>query len=182
MSLRSRARTGPRSRPLVAALAVLVAATGLAVATSSTASAAPQDVTSGGLDWGVKASFRSYVAGPIAQGSITLGGGATLRGLRAGRLAAPAPWLGLCGEEVRGFGLGVGDQLGDGDDQATERHVTGEAGLCEDVAQLVEGPVRAGCCGEGEQLAGGRAGQVVVGHVRLLGGSGAGCCGPGGSW
>lgn len=40
------------------------------------ASAAPIDVTGGTINWGVKESFRSYVTGPIAQGSITLGDGA----------------------------------------------------------------------------------------------------------
>jgi hypothetical protein len=65
---------------LVAALAMALAATGVAVATSSTANAAPQDVTSGGLDWGVKESFRTYITGPIASGTITLGGGATQNG------------------------------------------------------------------------------------------------------
>ncbi len=35
------------------------------------------DLTGGFLDWGVKSSFRSYIVGPIAQGTITLEGGAS---------------------------------------------------------------------------------------------------------
>ena len=34
----------------------------------------------GWLGWGVRSSFRSYITGPIAQGSISLSGGATARG------------------------------------------------------------------------------------------------------
>lgn len=51
----------------------------LALALSATAVAAPPPVqlTSGHADWGVKASFRSYVLGPIANGAIQTGGGAT---------------------------------------------------------------------------------------------------------
>lgn len=54
----------------------LAATTVLAV--STTAAAAP--VTGGTIDWGVRDSFRSYVAGPIANGTITTGGGATVNG------------------------------------------------------------------------------------------------------
>lgn len=38
----------------------------------------PVDVTGGYLDWGVKESFRRYIAGPIAHGSIAVDGGATV--------------------------------------------------------------------------------------------------------
>ncbi|HEV7775029.1 MAG TPA: HtaA domain-containing protein [Conexibacter sp.] len=34
-------------------------------------------ISTGGLDWGVKQSFRAYITGPIAHGSIALGDGAT---------------------------------------------------------------------------------------------------------
>lgn len=44
------------------------------------ASAASGPVQGGRLDWGVKASFQSYVTGPIAQGSYTLTGGAATVG------------------------------------------------------------------------------------------------------
>jgi hypothetical protein len=40
----------------------------------------PVSVTGGGLDWGVKASFRSYILGPIAGGSYTTAVGATKNG------------------------------------------------------------------------------------------------------
>ncbi|MBE2319526.1 HtaA domain-containing protein [Solirubrobacter sp. CPCC 204708] len=54
-------------------VAVAAALAGLAFATPARA----QDVTTGHLDWGLKASFRTYIAGPIAHGSITLSEGVT---------------------------------------------------------------------------------------------------------
>lgn len=36
--------------------------------------AAPAQVTGGSLDWGIRASFRSYVVGPIAHGQINTSG------------------------------------------------------------------------------------------------------------
>lgn len=45
-------------------------------------------ITGGALDWGVKASFRRYVGGPIAHGAITTGGGATANGDGTFRFAA----------------------------------------------------------------------------------------------
>ncbi|HEY0276660.1 MAG TPA: HtaA domain-containing protein [Solirubrobacterales bacterium] len=39
--------------------------------------AGPVGVTGGYLDWGVKASFRDYIRGPIAQGDYTTAGGAS---------------------------------------------------------------------------------------------------------
>ncbi|MFD7117336.1 HtaA domain-containing protein [Streptomyces sp. NPDC059922] len=42
-------------------------------------------IVDGTLDWGVKESFRSYVVGPIAQGVIELGDGATKSGAAAYR-------------------------------------------------------------------------------------------------
>jgi hypothetical protein len=67
---------------------VLLAAALLAglavVAGSPTAQAAPPvgaaTVTGGHADWGVRASFRSYVTGPIAQGSVTVSDGVTTNG------------------------------------------------------------------------------------------------------
>lgn len=41
-----------------------------------------QAITSGTVSWGVKQSFRSYVTGPIASGSITPGAGVTAAGGR----------------------------------------------------------------------------------------------------
>lgn len=72
----TRPRSGPLKRTLGAAVAVGLVATGF-VATSQVAGAEPQTVASGGLDWGVKESFRGYVTSPIAHGSVTLGDGAT---------------------------------------------------------------------------------------------------------
>ncbi|MFJ2672119.1 HtaA domain-containing protein [Streptomyces sp. NPDC087525] len=42
-------------------------------------------IVDGTLDWGVKESFRSYVVGPIAQGTVELGDGATKSGTAAYR-------------------------------------------------------------------------------------------------
>ena len=57
------------------ALLALVMATFAITLWPATAQAA--DTVSGGrLDWGVKSSFSTYITGPIANGSITLGGGA----------------------------------------------------------------------------------------------------------
>ncbi|GMA32764.1 HtaA domain-containing protein [Litorihabitans aurantiacus] len=39
-----------------------------------------QAITAGSVTWGVKESFRSYVAGPIARGSVTTSAGATASG------------------------------------------------------------------------------------------------------
>lgn len=67
-----------RHRVWLASLAVALLATGLVVVTpASPAGAAPRPAVAGHLDWGVKASFRAYVTGPIAGGSITPGGGAS---------------------------------------------------------------------------------------------------------
>ncbi len=46
------------------------------VAIAAPATAAPVTFGSGHLDWGVKQSFRSYITGPIAQGSYTASEGA----------------------------------------------------------------------------------------------------------
>lgn len=64
-----------------AAIGLLIAAimAGLMLGASA-ASAAPQDVTGGSLVWGVKASFASYITGPVADGEITLSGGASDNG------------------------------------------------------------------------------------------------------
>lgn len=43
----------------------------------TTAPGTPAPLVDGTLDWGVKASFRSYVTGPIAAGKVELTGGAT---------------------------------------------------------------------------------------------------------
>lgn len=61
---------------LIAALVVLFA--GALWLPSARAEALP--VTGGTLDWGVKASFRSYVSGPIAAGGVSTHDGATNNG------------------------------------------------------------------------------------------------------
>ncbi|MEV8180681.1 HtaA domain-containing protein [Specibacter sp. NPDC078692] len=68
---------GPWWRRPLAVLAALAVTGGAVVVTAPAASAAPAPVVSAGsLDWGVKASFRSYLGSPIAKGTTTLGGGA----------------------------------------------------------------------------------------------------------
>jgi len=49
----------------------------MSVIAAPIADAAEVAVEGGHLDWGVKASFRSYITGPIAAGSISVTGGAT---------------------------------------------------------------------------------------------------------
>ncbi|GAA0187953.1 MULTISPECIES: HtaA domain-containing protein [Streptomyces] len=48
-----------------------------ATASQSTAPATQGEIAGGILDWGVKQSFRSYVTGPVAKGTITASDGAT---------------------------------------------------------------------------------------------------------
>ncbi|MCT2586766.1 HtaA domain-containing protein [Actinophytocola gossypii] len=69
--------THTRARPLAGALTIALGALGVLVGTAAGAQAAPATVTGGTLDWGVKESFRDYITGPIAHGSITPAGGAT---------------------------------------------------------------------------------------------------------
>ncbi|HEX5910247.1 MAG TPA: HtaA domain-containing protein, partial [Thermoleophilaceae bacterium] len=60
----------PSSRFLAAALALSIPLLAAPAATGAV-------VTGGNVDWGVKQSFRSYVTGPIAAGSITASEGAS---------------------------------------------------------------------------------------------------------
>lgn len=66
-------RTTNRARPVAAALVVTLGL--LAGPFVGTAQAAT--VSGGHLDWGVKQSFRNYISGPIAHGTITTSEGAT---------------------------------------------------------------------------------------------------------
>jgi hypothetical protein len=66
-------RTTHRFRPVVAA--TIIALGLLAGPFVGTAQAAT--VSGGYLDWGVKQSFRTYISGPIAHGTITTSDGAT---------------------------------------------------------------------------------------------------------
>ncbi|WP_414169415.1 HtaA domain-containing protein [Streptoverticillium reticulum] len=72
------------SRPARAPVAVLLAALALATVLAGPAARAEgapnREVSGGRLDWGIKASFQSYVTGPIAQGSWDLQGGAATVG------------------------------------------------------------------------------------------------------
>ncbi len=70
-----------KSRLVVAALAAAVAlGFGAMTWSSPTVEAAPQNITGGYLDWGVKASFRNYILFGPAAGSITLSQGALQNG------------------------------------------------------------------------------------------------------
>lgn len=69
--------TRPRwATRLIAGLGTVAVGSGLVLVAAGPASAA-ETATSGSLSWGVKASFRSYIASPIAHGSATAGGGAS---------------------------------------------------------------------------------------------------------
>ncbi|MFJ6723942.1 HtaA domain-containing protein [Streptomyces sp. NPDC091281] len=70
------ARPRALATAVTTALAVLGAALLTALLPASAAHAANRTVQGGRLDWGVKASFQSYVTGPIAKGSYSLTGGA----------------------------------------------------------------------------------------------------------
>lgn len=73
----ARARTRAAVRTGIAtALAALVTA----LLPAAGAHAEDRTVRGGRLDWGIKASFQSYVTGPIAHGSWTLRGGAATTG------------------------------------------------------------------------------------------------------
>ena len=68
-------RPSSRVRALLAALlTTLLVASGLSL-TAMPANAAAGDVAGATLDWGIKASFRNYIAGPIAHGKWTVDGG-----------------------------------------------------------------------------------------------------------
>ncbi len=69
-----RPRRGARAIGIVSAVAV---GAGLALVGPGVASAA-DTVTAGELNWGVKQSFRNYIAGPIAHGTITPADGTTV--------------------------------------------------------------------------------------------------------
>lgn len=64
---------------LTGTVAATVAVT-VALVAGGTVNAAPASAADLGLDWGVKASFRAYVTGSIAHGTISTGGGASTNG------------------------------------------------------------------------------------------------------
>jgi len=73
---------------LAALLTTLLVAGGLSL-TAAPANAAAGDVAGATLDWGIKASFRNYIAGPIAHGKWTVDGGVSA--------ATPFAWSGGTG-------------------------------------------------------------------------------------
>lgn len=75
-------QSGPWWRRPLAVLAALAMTGGAVVVTAPAASAAPAspEVTAGSLDWGVKETFRKYLAMPFAKGSTVLADGATQNG------------------------------------------------------------------------------------------------------
>jgi hypothetical protein len=73
----TRSRAGRARRLGAGALVAALAAGTVIVGGAAPAHAAPVAAADGTADWGVRASFRSYVTGPIASGSITTSDGAT---------------------------------------------------------------------------------------------------------
>ncbi|NGO77909.1 Htaa domain protein [Streptomyces sp. YC504] len=71
--------SSPRRAAQVAAVTALGALFAALLPVTS-AHAEDRTVQGGRLDWGIKASFQSYVTGPIAKGSYTLQGGAATAG------------------------------------------------------------------------------------------------------
>lgn len=69
--------TGASATRLRIALVAGLAVAGLTALGAPAAGAATTAVGAGALDWGVKESFRNYVEGSIANGSITTSDGAT---------------------------------------------------------------------------------------------------------
>ncbi|WP_446038361.1 HtaA domain-containing protein [Streptomyces sp. SID1121] len=69
-----------RTRAFGVVLLAPLTALSAALLPATTAHAASRTVQGGRLDWGIKSSFQSYVTGPIAQGSYSLGGGAATVG------------------------------------------------------------------------------------------------------
>ncbi|MFI6640085.1 HtaA domain-containing protein [Streptomyces sp. NPDC050504] len=68
------------SQPARALAVALLAALLGALLPATAAHAASRTVQGGRLDWGIKASFQSYVTGPIASGGYSLTGGAATAG------------------------------------------------------------------------------------------------------
>ncbi|MGW8952800.1 HtaA domain-containing protein [Streptomyces sp. NPDC055709] len=68
------------SRPARTLTVVLLAALLGVLLPAGAAHAESRTVQGGRLDWGFKASFQSYVTGPIAKGAFTLTGGAATTG------------------------------------------------------------------------------------------------------
>lgn len=77
------------------AIIVLVALGLAALPPAAARAAAPVvEVTGGTLSWGVKTSFRSYITGPIAHGSIEVSNSATQDGGKFGFEVVSGKWTG----------------------------------------------------------------------------------------
>ncbi|MER7970552.1 HtaA domain-containing protein [Streptomyces sp. NPDC096080] len=92
---------------LRALVTVLCAAVLGALLPAATAHAASRTVQGGRLDWGIKASFQSYVTGPIAKGSYSLTGGAATIGGGFRFHSASGSYDGATGAFRAGFSGGV---------------------------------------------------------------------------
>ncbi|MFI7386700.1 HtaA domain-containing protein [Streptomyces sp. NPDC049813] len=96
-----------RARIRVLAVTLFTALLG-ALLPATGAHAAPRTVQGGRLDWGLKASFQSYVTGPIAQGSYSLTGGAATVGASQFRFhSATGGYDGATGAFTASFSGGV---------------------------------------------------------------------------
>lgn len=85
-----------RRAPWIAFLLIPLLAVAGVLVPAQAASAAPGDVAGATLSWGFKESFRTYVAGPIAHGSVSGDGVATA--------SAPYSWSGGTGQSTGGTG------------------------------------------------------------------------------
>ncbi|MEV7420783.1 HtaA domain-containing protein [Streptomyces sp. NPDC089919] len=98
-------------RRAVRAAAVFVAHVSVLLAVllpAGTAQAAERPVQGGRLDWGVKASFQSYVTGPVAKGGFALSGGAATVGENRFRFhSAAGSYDAATGEFTAAFRGGV---------------------------------------------------------------------------
>ncbi|MFJ4683153.1 HtaA domain-containing protein [Streptomyces sp. NPDC088789] len=102
---RRQGRPGGRRYGWIAVLCLAVLG---ALLPAGAASAASSPVQGGRLDWGIKASFQTYVTGPIAQGSYTLTGGAATVGASQFRFhSATGSYDGGTGAFSAGFSGGV---------------------------------------------------------------------------
>ncbi|NNN36011.1 HtaA domain-containing protein [Streptomyces sp. S3(2020)] len=97
----------PRPRLYGGVAALCLAVLG-ALLPAGSAHAASRTVQGGRLDWGIKASFQSYVTGPIAKGSYSLTGGAATVGSGAFRFhSATGSYDGDTGAFSAAFSGGV---------------------------------------------------------------------------
>lgn len=99
MTSHTAVRSWPR-RTLSAGLASALTLGALAFIAPTTAQAIPS-VETGTISWGLKASFRSYLATGAAQGLVTTSGGATDDGTRTTFPNAAGSWTAAAGSVAR---------------------------------------------------------------------------------